>query len=87
MANTYLVDFTVTLSKCMEFATDTEEQALELARKLLDNDKFREELVAEWDDPWSGWQDPNDPVVLACHEDSLPDYTNDELKEYFGVEV
>lgn len=87
MAKTFVVDFTVTLSKCMEFATDTKEQALELARKLLDNEKFREDLVAGWEDPWSGWQDPNDPIVLAGYEDGKPDYTNDELKEYFGVEV
>ena len=87
MAKTFVVDFTVTLSKCMEFATDTKEQALELARKLLDNEKFREELIAEWEDPWSGWQDPNDPIVLVGCAGGKPDYTSDELKEYFGVEV
>lgn len=87
MAKTFVVDFNVTLSKCMEFATDTEEQALELARKLLGNENFYLRLIESWDEPYSGWNNPNDPVILACYEDGIPDYTDDELEEYFGFEV
>lgn len=87
MADTYLVDFTVTLSACRWIEADTEEQAISLAKRLLDNEKYREDLVASWVEPYSGWGDPNEPTILCTDADAIPDYTAEELKEIYGVEV
>lgn len=85
MADTYLVDFTVTLSACRWIEADTAEQAIRLANELLDNEKYRDDLIATWSEPFSGWGDPNDPAILCIEENALPDYTSEELREIFGV--
>lgn len=87
--NVYTVDFTVTLSKCIYLPATSEEEALDLACRLLRNDEFRLRLIESWDEPYSGWSDPNDPVVLCGYDGDniLPDYTLEELREYYGLEV
>lgn len=87
MADTYLVDFTVTLSACRWIEADTEKQAISLASTLLDNEKYREDLVASWLEPYSGWGSPNEPTILCIDDGVLPDYTAEELREIYGVEV
>lgn len=87
MASAYLVDFTVTLGTVRWIEADTEEQAISLAKRLLDNEKYREDLIASWLESYSGWGDPNEPTILCIDADAMPDYTAEELKEIYGVEV
>lgn len=86
MPKTYLVEFTVTLSTCREFEADSEEMALRIARELLDNDRYREELIESWDEPHNGWGEPNDPKVLHCWENGMPECDKEEYLEFYGYE-
>lgn len=86
MATTYEIDFTVTLSTCVCLGADSYDAARRLADELLDNDRFRDYLIERWDDPDSGWGDPNTPEILCSYEDGEPEFTAEDLKNRFGME-
>ena len=86
MANVYEIDFTVTLGPCVCIPADSTDKAYEIANMLLDNDKFREFLIERWDDPDSGWGEPNTPEILCSYEDGEPEFTAEDLKDRFGME-
>lgn len=85
----YEVEFRVTLytTRCIE--AESSDKAYQLANELLDNDKYREDLIASWDDPDSGWGEPSEPEILACYEegDASPDLSAEDMLEIYGVEV
>lgn len=81
MAN-YTVDFTVTLSTCRSIQAESEEEALRVAKRLLANDDYYEQLIASWDEPYSGWSDPHDPVILG--EEELPEMFVEDYVEWLG---
>lgn len=78
----YTVDFTVTLSTCRAIQADSEEEALRVARRLLDSDTYGLDLIESWDEPYSGWHEPNDPVVLG--EEELPEMFVEDYVEWLG---
>ena len=88
MTKLYTIDFTVTLSTCRDIPAETEQEAIDIAYRLLDNDDYREDLIASWDSPFAGWSDPDDPKVLTSYECS-PEAAEAELeylRERYGLE-
>ena len=82
----YDIDFTVTLSHVVPIVAGTREEALEISRRLLLNERFYGNLIENWDEPWSGWNDPNEPMVLT--ERSAGEcYGAAELKDDYGFAV
>lgn len=81
MAN-YTVDFTVTLSTCRSIQAESEEEALRVAERLLSDEKYYRSLVESWDEPYSGWAYPNDPVILG--EEDMPDMEVEDYVEWLG---
>lgn len=78
---TYKIDFTVTLSTCRDIEASSEQEALDIAYYLQDNEEFYSDLIESWEDPFSGWNEPNYPKVLYEH-DGPCDVGKEELVEY-----
>ena len=82
----YDIDFTVTLSQVVPIEADTREEALEISRRLLYNERFYGNLIEHWEEPYCGWHNPNEPNILRVRETGEC-YGPEELNEYYGFEV
>lgn len=80
----YCIDFTVTLSTCRIIQADSEEEALRIAGELQDNERYMESLIASWDEPYSGWNYPNEPDSLG-ETGELPEMLPEEYEESYGI--
>lgn len=79
----YTVDFTVTLGTTRSIQAESEEEALRVAKRLLTNDKYYEQLIASWYEPCnSGWRFPNEPMILD--EEELPEMFVEDYVEWLG---
>lgn len=85
MAHTYCIDFTTTLSHCEAVEAENREQALELARKLLESELFIEYLIEHWFDCYT-YGGPNEPYLLEGEDALTASLDEEDINYYLGLE-
>ena len=79
----YVIDFTVTLSTSRAIQADSPAEAVRIAELLLENDDYRQEIIASWDDPDSGWGEPDTPT-WGGYVDDLPEMSIEDYENLLG---
>jgi len=86
MANTYMIDFTMTVGTTRCIVADSEEQALRIADALLRNSKFESNLYESVRESME-YDEFDDIQVIDSGDGLLPDYDDDELQEIYGIDM
>lgn len=86
MAHTYCIDWTITYHHSEVIEAENREQALELAKRLLDSERFQARLFEAWDDGYTSYDGPNEPIVLDGEDVLKASMDEEDINYYLGLE-